>query len=97
MYIDNADEYKYIKKEIYRKQECIVFELRNVYRITDGEKNKSYDCKYWINNENGFILKQEKYCEGILEETITYTVREGCVTKEDIKQPNLEEYKKIND
>ena len=96
MYIDNADEYKYIKKETYKDKKCIVFELKNVYKDTSEAEAKSYDCKYWIDNESGFILKQEKYCEGILEETTTYSVKECCVTNEDIKQPNIEEYKKID-
>lgn len=96
MYIDTAEEYEYIKKESYNGVECIVIELKNVYTIKEEGESKSYNYRFWMDIEKGFILKQEKYCEGILQEIVKYTVKECCVTDEDVKIPKLEEYEKID-
>lgn len=92
VYINNSDiDYKYLKKETYNNQKCIVIELTNIesYPITD--------IKIWIDLESGFVLKEEYYCEKELERVIKYTTNINCVTDNEIKLPDLTEYTFLNE
>ncbi len=92
VYINNSDiDYKYLKKETYNNQKCIVIELTNIesYPITD--------IKIWIDLESGFVLKEEYYCEKELERVIKYTTNINCVTDNEIKLPDLTEYSFLNE
>lgn len=92
VYINNSDiDYKYLKKETYNNQKCIVIELTNIesYPITD--------IKIWIDLESSFILKEEYYCEKELERLIKYTTNINCITDNEIKLPDLTEYTFLNE
>lgn len=92
VYINNSDiDYKYLKKETYNNQKCIVIELTNIesYSITD--------IKIWIDLESGFVLKEEYYCEKELERLIRYTTNINCITDNEIKLPDLTEYTFLNE
>ncbi len=90
-YINNSNiDYKYLKKETYNNQKCIVIKL------TDRETNPINDIKVWINLENGFVLKEEYYCGAELEKVVTYTTRINCVTDNEIEIPDLTEYTFLN-
>lgn len=92
VYINNSDiDYKYLKKETYNNQKCIVIELTNIesYPITD--------IKIWIDLESGFVLKEEYYCEKELGRVIKYTTNINCVTDNEIKLPDLTEYTFLNE
>ena len=92
MYINNSDiDYKYLKQETYNNQKCIVIEL------TDAESYPITDIKIWIDLENGFVLKEEYYCEKELERVIKYTTNINCVTDNEIKLPDLTEYTFLNE
>lgn len=92
VYINNSDiDYKYLKKEIYNNQKCIVIELTNI------ESYPTTDIKIWIDLESGFVLKEEYYCEKELERVIKYTTNINCVTDNEIKLPDLTEYTFLNE
>ena len=69
-----------IKEEKYRGNQCLKFEI--------SEKNLVWT--YWINVENGFIMKM-KYSNGKVHE---FNCKLNVVTDEDIN-PDLTGYKKV--
>lgn len=86
------ENYKYIKKEKYNKRECIVVEFGRLYgTMNEGEK-EYYSRRIWVDIENGFILKEEHYCEEELSKIILYKIQVNIVTDKEIDLPDLTEY-----
>lgn len=90
-YLNTDAEYKYLKKENFNNQKCIVIEL------TDNKANPPIDIKAWINSNNGFIEKEELYFEGKLQRVVKYTIKVNCITDEEIGVPEITEYNFLNE
>lgn len=83
IFLDSSSEYKYLKKEIYKGEECIVVKFII---------NKEDSIKVWIDLEIGFILKEENYSTGVLESIVTYNIEKDVETDNILDIPNLNEY-----
>lgn len=90
MYIDSNADYKYLRKETYNNVDCIVIEFIGV--SADPINNTSTDVKVWIDLDTGFEIKEEHYCDGVLEREINYRVEINIVTDKEIDSPDIEEY-----
>ena len=83
-YINSSNEYKYLGKEKFNYKQCIKCKF-----ILYGESNYII---VWIDEETGFILKEEEYKEGQLNKTVIYNTSINIVDDKDIVIPKLDDY-----
>ena len=91
-----------VGNDVYDNKNCIVIEIKQVYS-NDGwafaEELNKYNgkdmiTKIWIDYETGAILKNVFKCED-QEYTFEYKYEFNCVTDEEVKLPDLTEYRVI--
>lgn len=83
IYIDSS-KYEYLGKEKIDNTKCI----KGKFTLYE----KSNYIIVWIDLKTGFIIKEEEYKEGKLDNIVTYNTKINIVTDQDIIIPKLEDY-----
>ena len=85
VFVKDMKDYRYLGEEECNGFECIVISFNCNY------ENKIIKYKIWIIKEKGVITKIS-----FDDESIDYIYEFNCVTDEDVKIPDLSDYKMIN-
>lgn len=90
---DNLDNKTYTYQGIEKINE------KESYKINFKENYSNIDTSYWIDKENGFVqkyLQNVEVSDSITKYENTYTYFINGTTDDDIKEPNIEDYKDYN-